>query len=86
MTQTVKQNYGHQDFGDSNLPNLIYIEPREKSVASLESKVDLDVHEDQRHQGEDCLKDHTANVSEEDIHPGDPQSCGHCSDNISIVI
>ena len=70
MTQNVEHDNCDQNFGHCDLPDLVHVKSRKKSVSLFDCNADLEVHVDQRQQWNGRVKCDTGNVPDEDIHPG----------------
>ena len=86
MTQNVKHDNCDENFGHCNLPDLVHVESREKSVPLFNCDADLEVHVDQGQQWDNRVKCDAGNVSDEDVKPGGSQGCRHQLDFLATLL
>ena len=90
MSQWVTQNEEHdncdENFGYFDLPDLVYVQSRKKSVSLFDWDADLEVHVDQGQQRNDRVKCEAGHVPGEDIHPGGSQGGRRSLDFVSSLL
>ena len=73
MAQNVEHDNRDENSGHCDLPDLVHIKSRKKSVSLFDCNADLEVHVDQGQEWNDRVKCDTEDVPDKDIHPGGSQ-------------